>query len=403
MQLPVFMPLSPRFVFSSSVIHILTALSFVSLIHRCAHATDADSIAHDDHNHPRIRDLQDQSDVSGPPELIQEQGSRSYEPTFVGLDRSLLGRASVNRTLKINTSVTDDIGKDDTHFWKVQSAPDVRSLAQTSLSNDEKKNGGFHELLKRQDGWWMNITLSICDISHSGNDRPQIRLNYSPADTEPPLNIITTKSGFGDWSLQVDSDVILSVYVDKSEDFEGTYTYELTASTDVRYAGLTFLDSDNNSTLLAPANFSSFPHDSSYDILVHPNNSLIHEISNSTCALKKLQGSKAYLNQNLTGNPNQVFHLSRLSPNTSYWAILNNSHGVAGGGFEVFRPVNFTTKSGMPSQLSLILPVNIASPFESFLTINASNLLQMATAPSSTTSPSAPTLPTLSLTTLTPI
>lgn len=400
------MPLSPRFVFSSSVIHILTALSFVSLIHYCAHATDADSIAHDDHNHPRIRDLQGQSGVSGPPELIQEEGSRSYEPTFVGLDRSLLGRAPVNRTLKINTSVTDDIGKDDTHFWKVQSAPDVRSLAQTSLSNGEKKNGGFHELLKRQDGWWMTITLSICDISHPGNDRPQMRLNFSRADSEPPSNLITTKSGFGNWSLQVDSDVILSVYVDKSEDFEGTYTYELTASTDVHYAGLTFLDSDNNSTLLAPANFSSLPHDFPYDILVHPNNSLIHEISDSTCALKKLQGSKANLtsvNQNLTGNPNQVFHVSGLSPNTSYWAILNNSQGVAGGGFEVFRPINFTTKSGMPSQLFLILSVNIASPFESFLTINVSNLLQMATAPSSTTSPSAPTPPTLSPTTLTPI
>lgn len=357
MQLSMFLPLQPRFVSSSSVTLILTVFLFISSIPHFAHATDAYSIAHDDHSHPRIRDLDDQSGVSGTLELMLEEGSRSYEPTFAGLERSILGRNLDIKPLKINnTSTPVDIDGVETHFWKVQSAPNARNLAD---AYGERNNGDFHELLKREDGWWMNLTLSICDIVNSGNDRPQMRL-----DIEPPgsRGSFTTTLGFGSTYLKVTSDVHFNVSVNTSNspDFEGTYTYELTAST-VPYVNLTFLDSDNNSTLLA-ANLSSLSHDISHSIIVYPNNPSIQDISNSACALKKKltpvkEANVTTLNKSLTGGiAKQLFHVNGLNPGTSYLAIIeNSSQVVASSGFEVFRPVNFTTKSGMNYHQFLIL------------------------------------------------
>ena len=356
-----FTPLLPRFVSFSTITLILSLFSFISLIPHCARATDADSIAHDDHNHPRIRDLQDQSSISGTSELIQEEGSLSYEPIFSGLDRSIVGRAYETRPLKINDSTTDSIKRGDTQSWKVQSAPDARNLVRASSSHGEGDNGDFHELLKRQDGFWMNISLSICDISNTGSGMPPaLRLNFSSPDSEPPSDSIRTVQGFAETYVKVNSDIKLSVYVDESSDFEGTYTYELTASMGVHEAGITFLDSDNNSTLLASeANYG-------YGVSVHPNDSLISWISNSTCALNKL----GHINGNSSNDPipanvttgtampnlrdgtKQLFHVTGLNPGTSYWAIMatggDSSQRFTSRGFELFRPVNFTTKSGMP-------------------------------------------------------
>lgn len=366
MQSLIFMPLQSRFLPSSTATLILILFSLVSLIPHFAYATDADSIAHDDHNHPRIRDLQDQSGVAGTLELMQGEESQSYEPTFAGLDRSILGRAPDRRTLTINTSTMVDINRGDTHYWKVQSAPESRNLAQASLSHGEINNGDFYELLKRQDWWWMNISLSICDISKPGQEKPPaMRLDISRSDSEPLSDSqgsnITTVQGFGSTYLKVTSDVDLSVYVDESSDFEGTYTYELTASTGVRsYPGLTFLDSDYNSILLASevdANLSSLRQGIPYGIYVHPSDSLISWIPDSTCALKKLAHIKGNpsndqstanvttMMTNLRGLKQQLFHVTGLNPGTSYWATIaidgNNSQEVAGRGSE-----KFTTKSG---------------------------------------------------------
>ncbi|MCJ1427615.1 stretch-activated cation channel mid1 [Sticta canariensis] len=365
MQSPMFTPLQPRFVSSSTVTLFLTLFSFISLIPHFAHATDADSIAHDDHNHPRIRDLQDQSGVSGTLELIQEERSLSYEPIFSGLDRSILGRAYETRPLKINNSTTDSIKRGDTHSWKVQSAPDARNLARASLSHGEENNGDFHELLKRQDRFWMNISLSICDISNTGSDMPPaLRLNISSPDSETPLDSITTVRGFANTYVEVISYIKLSVYVDESSEFEGTYTYELTTSMGVHEAGIIFLDSDNNSTLLASEvnpNLNSIPH--GYGVFVHPDDSLISWISNSTCALNKLgqingNSSNDPITANVTtgmtmpnlrGGRKQLFHVTGLNPHTSYWAIMatggDSTQRFTSSGFELVRPVKFTTKS----------------------------------------------------------
>lgn len=356
-----FTPLQSRFVSSSPVTLILSLFSFLSLIPHFAHATDADSVAHDDHNHPRIRDLPDQSAVPRTLELIQEEGSLSYEPIFSGLDRSILGRA-YETTLEINTSTTLSIKRGDTHSWNVY----ARNLARESLRHGEGDNGDFHELLKRQDGFWMNISLSICDISNTGSDMPPaLRLNISNPGSDPPSDSIATLQGYGNTSFEVISDIKLSVYVDESSNFEGTYTYELTASMGVHEAGLAFLDSDNNSTLLASEvnpDLSSIPD--GYGVIVHPDDSLISWISDSTCALKPRQingnSSNDPITANVTGmkmpdlrgGTKQLFHVTGLNPGTSYWAIMttagNSTQGFTSSGFEVFRPVKFTTKSGMP-------------------------------------------------------
>lgn len=330
-----FMPLQPRFVSSSIITLILTVFSFISLT---PHATDADSIGHDDHNHPRIRDLQDQSGVSGTLDLMREEGSRSYEPTFTGLDRSILGRAPDIKYLQINISASGDIKMGETHSWKVQSSPDARSL---------------------------NLTLSICNISNTGNDEPPVlRLNIS----EPPLDSqssnITTDKGIAVKQLNVTREIEFSVSVDDSSEFKGTYSYELTASTRVLNASLTLLDSDNNSTLFAvDTNFSLLPDSVAFGISVYPNDSLIPWIPKSNCALKnlaKINGNSYPSAANVTTEmtnvsgrtTKQLFHVTGLNPNTSYLAIIaidrNKTRGVTDSEFDVFTPIPFMTKSSMP-------------------------------------------------------
>lgn len=332
-----FMPLQPRFVSSSIITLILTVFSFISLIPHFTHPTDADSIGHDDHNHPRIRDLQDQSGVSGTPDLMREEGSRSYEPTFTGLDRSILGRALDIKDLQINNPATDDIKMGETHSWKVQSS-DARSL---------------------------NLTLSICNISSTGNDEPPaLRLKIS----EPPLasqsSNITTDKGIAVKQLNMTREIEFSVSVDDSSEFKGTYSYELTASTGVLNASLTLLDSDNNSTLFAvDTNFSLLPDSVAFGISVYPNDSLIPWIPKSNCALKNLANingnsypSAANVTTEMTNvsgrTTKQLFHVTGLNPGTSYLAIIaidrNKTQGVTDSEFDVFTPIPFMTKSSMP-------------------------------------------------------
>ncbi|MCJ1466899.1 stretch-activated cation channel mid1 [Pseudocyphellaria aurata] len=357
------MPRPPRLVSSLTVAHILTALSLISLIPYVTHATDADSIAHDDHNHLRIRDSPNHGEVSGTIKLMQEEESRSYEPNFAGLDRSILGRAPDRSILQINTTATADIDKNDTHTWIVRSTSNARSLSHASLLHGERDKGDFHDLLKRQDGWWMNLTLSVCNISNLDNDEPPaLRLDISRSDSlSDPYGNITTDQGFGTTFVEVTSDLHISVYVDSSSNFEGTYNYELTASTNFSYAGLVVLDSDNHSALLASevgVNISSPSPGFPYDILVLPHDSLLSWIPNSTCALKKKltqiqeNSSKKSITSNFTTgvtklgpDTKQLFHVTGLNPGTSYWAIENRSQGSADRGFEVFKPIKFTTKS----------------------------------------------------------
>lgn len=334
-----FMPLQPRFVSSSIITLILTVFSFISLIPHFTHATDADSIGHDDHNHPRIWDLQDQSGVSGALDLMQEEGSRSYESTFTGLDRSILGRAPDIRNLQINTPTPADIKIGDTHSWKIQSSPVARSL---------------------------NLTLSICNISITGDHEPPVlRLKIS----EPPLDSqsIATNEGFVVKPLNATSEIEFSVSVNDSSDFQdtGTYSYELTASTGVLNASLTLLDSDNNSTLFAvDTNFSLLPDSVAFGISVYPIDLLIPSIRNSTCALKnlaKINGDSYPSAANVTTEmtdmsgrtTKQLFHVTGLNPGTSYLAIMaidgNKTQGVTDSSeFDVFTPVPFMTKSSMP-------------------------------------------------------
>lgn len=226
----------------------------------------------------------------------------------------------------------------------------------------------------------MSLTLSICDISNPGNDRPQMSLGLPSPDA---LGNITTISGFGSTYLNVTNDVIFEVYVNTSHspDFEGTYNYELTASM-VPYVNVTFLDSDNNSTLLA-TNWSSRSHDGPHSIILYPNNpnnSSIQDISNSSCALMKnlltiKEANVTPLKTNLTGGIKQLFHINGLNPGTSYWAIIkNSSQGVAGSGFEVFRPVNFTTKSdgncAVIYNLSFCTDIAYAVPYNPYSNLN---------------------------------
>ncbi len=383
MQLPMFKTSQPRFATSSDFIVVLASLLCIFATNRFAFAIETNAIVVKDDSHPQLLNLQERQDGAGISKWVGEAGSQSYESTFVGLHRSILGRMPTDpRTMTMNEPSKLNIKGGDTpdppQYWKLPLSLGKRDLYEASSSDGAKRDDEFQELLKRE-GKLLYITLSICDqpsprISSPGGMPPPLQLYISTKIKQPDKDStdiqFTMDGGFGTETYAATSDVYFSVCATQSTNFSGIYNYELTASVDAPYTSyestnnLTFLDSDSNSALLVSPNVTTDLSAAPYSIFVYnQDDPAILGIRNSLCGLK----NHAQIRRGIPGDPaspdivtsmtdlsgsisKQYFYVKALNASTNYMATIaleRKSNST------VWNSTTFRTKSGRLSALPL--------------------------------------------------
>lgn len=368
-----------------SISWTLACLLVVFLFPPNFYAANEDSIAHADHNHPRLLDV---SQV-----LALREGVGNYLSDFIGFDRSIIGRAEEDdQALANNAPGQLNIELGDTQYWTFSNqslfgpkaaptsglppssliqptyatpdAPDERTLyisLTTCLQPTPKTSA--------QSGPPGQLELYVS--TDSGNKQP------SATDRNYAVGIV---EGFGSLNISVKSDVYFAISAPANNDFTGVYNYQLTASIDGFYASainktnINFIDSDTNSALLYTNHTTTTNNASSaifqqwkngpppFSVYVQNNdNPSIQGVRSSVCALQNLADarSSAAIDTGMTsagdGIPKQQFHVRNLNASSTYYAITamvgnstDSGNGVVGGGGMVwsFGP-NFKTKSGM--------------------------------------------------------
>ena len=408
MLFPKFTPLQSRCAASlaASLLLILLYLSFSNP--HLAYAADADSIAHEDHNHPRLIELLHQSgfpDAS----LGSELEGEAYAPEFVGVDRSIIGRADATiRELGNNAPGQNTIEVGHADYWTFTNktlwgpfSPQDPGLPPSNILVGLAKTQNSLPYTRK-----VYVSLNTCDQPHANNQSPngapsQLELYVSRKSTnqKPDRNAndeaVPVDGGYGEADLDVTSDIWFTVSAPQSPNFSGNYKYELTASIDAPYASyndnssfnLSFIDSDTNSALLYSSTVSEnlteavrdgwMKNPPRFSIYVHPQDDpSINGLHRSVCGLKShsliqgnVKGSNVDTNMTLRGNgfPKQEFYVKNLNGSSAYYAIIgidgnstSSGGGVVGGGGTVWTVLNFTTKSGISRTRShtLIAPTN---------------------------------------------
>lgn len=374
---------------TSNFLLICTGLLYVLSLQPFASGINADSIFHT-YGTPQKPDIQERPDDFHSFKPGAKDGPQAYEPTFVGIDPGLLGRAvsTESRNLTFNVPASSSINGNEIQYWTLPFfGLGTRTLNEASSLDHTGQSDGFRELLRREEKT-LYITISLCD-------RPSLK-NSSDTQTgaPPPLELYISRDrqntqpsngsadftvwmadGFGNSSFPASDDVYFSVAASSvSPDFVGNYTYELTASVGGYYALLSetnntlILDSDSNSTLLAS---ESLPNSSSaeeltewmngsppYSIFVYnQDDTAVWGIQNSLCGLKK----HAQIQRNLVtgiikpseGRAVQYFDVQGLNASTNYYSIIaldgkfnNTVDGDIRAAVTVYNPSNFTTRSG---------------------------------------------------------
>ena len=383
----------PRHAFAIPIALVLISL-YLPLLPKLAHASDADSIAPEDHNHYRISQLQ--SEVYGTLVDDQKLEVNTYEAEFIGADRGIIGRAEPSKKKLVNNTPGNDTLKyGETRYWtfskaQLSSKSSRASAAPFSLAErdenelvytlDVLENGPIQP--RQEKPRTLYITLNMCsqpqpkDANPTGRIAPlQLYISTDPQNDEPGQMhndyAVPVEYGFGAQNLSVgSSNVYFAVTApSKNSQFDGSFTYELTASLDEPYTsfvgdstGLVLVDSDANAALFST---NGTVETTRYSIFVHPQNDVaLWGLSGSYCALKKQarfignlgdesKGDVETRVMELRGLPlKQQFYKSDLNSSTAYYAILaadghinskGKRDGVAGRGGKVWKEVNFTT------------------------------------------------------------
>lgn len=354
-------------------------------------ALETNEITEAGHNHHRILDLR--SEVYGFPAHRGEQEHGSYEPDFVGLDRSITGRAEETATLHNNEPGKNNIDAGDSHFY-VFSKKDLqaRKISQRSSALSSVADAGAEraslvdgssevrqaELESRQTNpATLYVTLNMCDqpVPTSSNPNgapPPLQLYISTKISKPSANndettAVPVNAGLGSYNVTASTDVYFGVVAPASPGFKGIYSYELTASTDKPYTsyiddtGMVLVDSDTNSALLS----SNSSESTSFGIFVHDQQDpAVWGLHHSFCGLENHAQIKGNINGSATGDVDtgmmplslgekqQHFYVKTLNGSAAYYGmkvIAGNSgksgSGAPGGGGTVYKTVDFRTKS----------------------------------------------------------
>lgn len=368
----------------------ITFTFLLSLLLCFNHASTTDSVTQDDHNHHRL--LEHQSEVYGTLDHDVELEEGRYESDFFGADRSIIGRVDRTPTELANNYPGKDNTESGKKVWiypkKALISRSSRVSAGPSSSAEEDSTRPFDDhndslLQTRQAGTTLlHITLNICDqplpktANPNGAPAPLQLYISTDSDNKSPDNDnnnyeVPITYGYGAISINVTGDVYLSVVVpEKSKQFDGKYSYELTGSTDNPYttyvddATMVLVDSDTGAALLSSEDTTNT---SMYGVFVHPQDDrTILGLSRSFCGLRNWARIKGNINDLSTGDVDtglmilggsetkQQFYVKNLNGSSAYYGImaLNGTStgsklgaGNVGGGGKLWKPMNFTTKA----------------------------------------------------------
>ena len=405
MQLPKLTPLQSRFAASFTASLILFVLYLTFSNPHFAYATDTDSIAHHDHNHPP----EFQHDPQGKPELDgREEESNiklpKYQPDFPAGERGINGRAptAAVKTLVDNVPGVDSIAPGETHYWVFPASalsaapssptpalPSSQVLFDTSaISDSNGPESARQELKRRQPGdIWLYTTLSVCQQPSAIERTPEgppnpitLYTSQSAGNQYPGPNVNqlqtthTAVAGFVNYTDLTSGDSYFGVYAPDNPGFSGKFTYQLTSSIEAPYTyyydsqGLYLMDSDRNSSLLVSSNLTT-PNSSvqdwmrtggPFDIFIHDQKDVaIKGLLNSYCGLNNTAQIRGRTTVDvgmttLGGGPAmQQFYVSGLNKSTTYYAVMGLKSKYAqvgpshpGGGGMTWQSITFTTKSG---------------------------------------------------------
>ena len=378
-----------RNVFATPITSIFSLFLFIHV----THVFIADVVAQQDHNHHRP--LQLRSEVYGSLNHGSDLELGEYESSFLGADRGIIGRADAPQVLANNFPGKDNIDSGDTQVWtfpKEAFAPkSARALAtHTDLAegdawdraqlSDEVEERALRR--RETDNTTLYITLNICDQPQPKIKNPngaptplQLYISTDPNNRRPDKNnrniAVPINFGYGVESFSASDDVYLSVTApDKSSQFAGGYSYELTASVDQAFTTyidkdeMVFVDSDTHAALLS----SNYTTDASiYGVFVHPQDDpTILGLSSSYCGLKNWARVKGNIDNLSTGDVDtgvmilggnktkQQFYVKNLNGSSAYYGIMaldsnytgnKDTNGTSGGGGKVWKTMNFTTKA----------------------------------------------------------
>ena len=368
-----------------TLVPLLLTYGFPDLV-RChqADATHEDLITQEDHNHHRLLQLSEQ--------LRYGAGGGTYEPDFIGVDRSIIGRAPTDdQALVNNVPAKLNIEQGQSQFWSFSSqALSGPKSPQTTGLPSAFPNQTNYAANASSDGTTLYISLNAClqpspqsPDTKGAPDQLKLYVSTSSDNQQPDNNnhdyAVPVDGGFAWLNItSVKSNVYIGVVAPNVQGFTGVYNYELTASIDGFYASyydqteLYFVDSDTTSALL----YTSDTTNSNSSTLVYKNwmslnpppfslfvqnqnNPSLLGMQKSYCALKNFaQVSMTDVDTIMTslnnGQPQQQFHAKTLNGSSSYYAILavdgnstDSGSGVVGGGGIVWDTLNFTTKQGI--------------------------------------------------------
>lgn len=363
--------------FLADLLAILLCLQQIS-------AANGDSIAYEDHNHPRLQKL------SQALALRREVGN--YESDFIGFDRSIIGRAvGEDQHLANNAPGKLNIEPESTQFWTFskESLNGPKALSTQGLPSSPLTNVVL-ATPDSPDERILYISLTTCiqptpKTSSQGGLPGQLELyvSKSSGNTQPNAAdkdyTVAIVEGFGSLKISVKGDVYFGVSAPGNKDFTGVYSYQLTASIDRFYASnftepnANFIDSDTSSALIytngttidnsSTTNFKQWmDRPPPFSIFVqNVDNPSIQGMRRSVCALQNFADARspADMDAGMTsagdGRPKQQVHVRNLNTSSTYYAItamIGNStdsgNGVVGGGGIVWGSgPTFRTKSGM--------------------------------------------------------
>lgn len=318
----------------------------------------------------------------------------NYESDFIGLDRSIIGRAGQDiQNLANNVPGQLNIEQGSTQYWTFPKQSLDESKAPSTLGLPSSPLIKVVDAKPNENVLYISLTTCLQPTSKtsSPNGPPgqlELYVSTSSTNTQPSAAdkdcVVAIVEGFGSLNISVKSDVYFGIVAPNTKDFTGVYSYQLTASIDGFFAShstepnVNLIDSDTSSVLLYTNGIASNNTSNSenfkkwmsgpprFSIFVQNNdNPTIQGMRRSVCALQNFADIRlsADIDTGMTlagdGRPKQQFHVRNLNASSTYYAITtivgnstNSGNGVIGGGGTVWdsspdSSPTFTTKSGM--------------------------------------------------------
>lgn len=327
--------------------------------------------------------------------LELRDGTHSENEDEDVMDLDIVRRAPPEGTALANNQFqSDTIKLGDTQWWYFpkeevhHSKGNLTSnMPDNILEDGQRSSEGEREGRDKA----VYITLTICNkpsLSDKADpksrpDLPQLEVYASKSVHQPgpghsDISEVSDE-GYLKMIVEADNDVYLAVKAPNSTDYTGSYDYHIAASIDAFFhrsettTNLFAVDTDDTSAILTSGNLTMASAGTDnfrewmefrppYTMFAYPDNdAAIMGMRKSYCglernALVKKNGSNIETEMTSRGlgkKPKEQFYVKGLDPGTLYWgvtALMGNTsasgNGVVRGGGQVFRPANFTTKSG---------------------------------------------------------